>query len=366
MASDGSPASSPDVTVVTLINALLRYRFLVIGLAMGSLLYVGVTGLRQPRSYSTTAAFLTQGTKAPSNLAGLAAQFGVSVPTAESSTSPAFYLDLLKSRGILRSVAEARFEYQSDTGKVSATLDRIFHVEGTSVAERREAAMKALEGSVSGTLNQKTGVVTFTVKTNDRNLSYLIATRLLGELNRFNLERRQSQAAAERKFAQSRLAEVRNELRETEDRMQSFLQRNREYRSSPDLVFDAERLQREIALRQQLYAALSQALEQAKIEEVRDTPVITLVEPPSVAVNPDRRGLVRRGTIALLVGAVVALLIAAAREFAGRAGAESRDELTKFQSLRAEMLFEVRHPLRALRREWRARAEGGSRPRAES
>src|SRR3712207_7894583 len=50
-------------------------------------------------------------------------------------------------------------------------------------------------------------------------------------------------------------------------------QRNRDYRNSPELTFQQERLSREVSRVQQLYGRLSEAYEQAKIEEVRDTPV---------------------------------------------------------------------------------------------
>lgn len=348
------PVTIQVITPVTLANVLLRYRFLIIGIAVLSLLYVGVTGLLRPRTFSATGSFISQGTRGTSQLAGLAAQLGVAVPATEASTSPAFYLDLLSSRGILRAVAESRYEFETDTGSVTGTLSTIFGVEGDTPARRREATVLVLREAVSADLSQKSGVISLTVRTRYAALSYLVATRLLAELNHFNLERRQSQAAAERKFAEGRLQEVRGELRAAEDRMQSFLQRNRQYSSSPDLVFEAERLQRDIVLRQQLFAALSQSLEQAKMEEVRDTPVITVVEQPFQAVLPDRRGLLRKGAFALILGAIFGALIGLVREFARNASVEARDEMAELMRLRREALWDFRHPLRAAVREWRS------------
>jgi uncharacterized protein involved in exopolysaccharide biosynthesis len=54
--------------------------------------------------------------------------------------------------------------------------------------------------------------------------------------------------------------------------MQAFLQANRQWANSPDLTFQHDRLERDIALRQQVYTTLVQSFEQARISEVRDTP----------------------------------------------------------------------------------------------
>src|SRR2546428_650042 len=107
-------------------------------------------------------------------------------------------------------------------------------------------------------------------------LSGLASELGLALVNTFNLERRQSRAAQEKRFVETRRTEARDELQVAEDRLKSFLERNRDYRNSPQLVFDQERLAREVALRQQLLTSLSQAYEQARIDEVRDTPVITV------------------------------------------------------------------------------------------
>ena len=53
---------------------------------------------------------------------GIAAQLGLSVLTADATQSPSFYVDLLKSRGILDSTVTTRFRVQADSGNVDAPL----------------------------------------------------------------------------------------------------------------------------------------------------------------------------------------------------------------------------------------------------
>jgi uncharacterized protein involved in exopolysaccharide biosynthesis len=66
-------------------------------------------------------------------------------------------------------------------------------------------------------------------------------------------------------------------------------------------VAEEQRLQRQVTLRQTLYLSLAQNYESAKIEEVRNTPVITLVERPEGFVEPRPRRTVVKALAALLL-----------------------------------------------------------------
>ncbi len=89
-------------------------------------------------------------------------------------------------------------------------------------------ALRRFRGLITADLDRPSGVVTFEVETDNPQLSAQIAKRLLDLLNRFNLETRQSQASAERRFTEVRLAEAKQELLETENRLQAFLEVNRD------------------------------------------------------------------------------------------------------------------------------------------
>ena len=87
------------------------------------------------------------------------------------------------------------------------------------------------------------------------------------------------------------MGEVRRDLQEAENRLAGFLKVNRDYQNAPDLRFQYDRLNREVSIQQQLFVSLAQSFEQAKIDEVRDTPVISVVEAPEVPARPDSRFL---------------------------------------------------------------------------
>jgi uncharacterized protein involved in exopolysaccharide biosynthesis len=63
-------------------------------------------------------------------------------------------------------------------------------------------------------------------------------------------------------------------------------------------------------MRQQVYTQLVQAFEQARIEEVRDTPTLTIIEEPYVPVRPEPTGIVSKTIISLLVGLALGSFLA--------------------------------------------------------
>jgi len=341
---------SPVISLLGLITVLLRNRVLiarVIGLVA---LAVIVTGLLLPRSYTATASFIPQSRRSPlSTVSGFAAQFGLALPD-DANQSPAFYVDLLKSREILGAVVQRSYRVPSDTGIENGTLVQLFRGAGRNDGERRESAIRRLRRLMSISAVARTGVVGFSVRARSAPLAEQISWQLLDQVNKFNLETRQSRAAAERRFTERRVEEVKGELREAEDRLQEFLQGNRDFRNSPVLLFQHDRLARDVGMKQQLYTTLAQAYEQAKIDEVRDTPVITMIERPEAPVRPDSRRLATKGFLALIVGGLLGFVLAFAREALRNTELGGSEELEQFVMLKKEALDDLRHPLRATRR----------------
>ena len=113
---------------------------------------------------------------------------------------------------------------------------------------------------------------------------------MLDLLDSFNLETRQPQAASERRFVEERLGQAKDELLDAEDRLLTFLNQNREFQNSSQLSFEHDRLLREVRLRQDVVTSLTESHEQARIEEVRNTPVITIVQAPELPALPTDEG----------------------------------------------------------------------------
>jgi len=339
-------SAGSEISLIRLINIVLAYRSVVITCSVLLFLIAVLVTLLLPRTYTVDSSFTPQSERLASNLAGIAAQFGVPLPATDAGASPDFYAELLESRRILGETIDARYTFPTDTGEVSGTLVDILEIRGETEGERKEMALRRFRGMINAELDRPSGVVTFEVETFNPQLSARIARRLLDLLNRFNLETRQSQASAERRFTEVRLAEAKGELLEVENRLQAFLEVNRDLGTSPLLRFRQERLEREVSIRQAVVSSLAQNYEQARIDEVRDIPVITVVEEPEAPALPDPRMLLLRGILALVAGALLGSLLAFFLAFVRASRTDPADELAEFRQLKRATVRDIRRPWR--------------------
>jgi uncharacterized protein involved in exopolysaccharide biosynthesis len=339
----GSPTGRRgEISPLSVVIVLLRGRRLIAGLALLFAIPVGILGLLRPRTYTSESSFVAQSRRPQAALSGFAAQLGIAVGGSEGAQSPDFYVDLVTTRPILKAAIDTVYEVRTPDGVKRGNLVTLYDVDGPTEAARHESAIKKLRESVSAGVNTKTGVISLRVRSPYPALSQQVNARLFALLSAYNLVGRQSQAGAERRFAERRLEEVRQSLREAEERYQSFRQRNRVYSDASSLQLDQQRLEREVQRQQQLYTTLLQMFEQARLEEVRDTPVFSVIETPEVAMRPDPRGVVKRTLLALLAGVLLGAFAAFAREALRRYRHEDVDDSDTLTRLWTETRSDAR------------------------
>jgi uncharacterized protein involved in exopolysaccharide biosynthesis len=111
---------------------------------------------------------------------------------------------------------------------------------------------------------------------------------------------------------------ARAELDSAETKVLEFLESNREFRDAPQLVARYDHLQRDVTIKQEVLLTLSRSFEEARIQEVNDAPVITVIDQAIRPVQPSRplRRLIVVTT--MLLSAFLALVVAIIHEFVGR------------------------------------------------
>lgn len=346
---------SQDISVLSLFNTMIRYRFMIAFLALSFGFYAGWKSYRSPRSYTAYSQFMPKGGGGQSQISGIAAQFGINVTGGGGGQSTQFYIDLLESRPLLSPVADKTYTIRGDSGVVSGNLMKIYNIRDPRPEVRRVRVVNVLKQAVSSSSSVKTGVITVNVTSRSPELAQQISKNLLDQLNVYNLARRQEQAAAERGFVERRVEEAEGRLRQAEQDLGYFLDGNRQYRTSPQLTLEFGRLQRVMDMRQALYTQLLAAYETARIEEMRDLPIITVVEPPELPLEPNRRGGGRKAAIGVLVGLFIGVLLAFLRtRFLVNRAAQS-DDFIEFTALRREAIGDLTHPWRPVARLFRPR-----------
>jgi uncharacterized protein involved in exopolysaccharide biosynthesis len=349
----GDAGDADEVSFVRILNVFLRYRWLLVLLPVTMAVGFGLVSLAQPRSYVAYTSFMPQAPdrSASAGLGSLARQFGVNVRNEPSANSPQFYYTLLRSRELLWQAAISEYDLGEATSpERRGTLRQLTGTRGLTEREARHQVVEELRQRISVSVAGETGMVGVTVRARSGVLAEQIAERLIELVNVYNLETRSSQARAERQFVEDRLREAEVELADAEAALQGFLRQNRMFRDSPELVFEHDRLQRQVALRQELVTSLSQAREQARIDAVRDTPVITVVETAAGSARPQARGTVTRAVLAGVTGLAVAILLAFLLEFLRRVKQDDRAAYQEFNRLRSRAWDELRHPRNLLRR----------------
>jgi tyrosine-protein kinase Etk/Wzc len=348
----GSPAD--EVSLLELFNLLLKRRRIVFGLPVVAALVVAVFSFVVPSTYTAMTTFVPQARtpgRFPSGVAGLAGQLGISFGV-EATESPRFYANLVKSRELLERILLSEYQDPRETRSSpdSTTLLRLLNVKGRDAADSLHHGVKALNNLVSARVDNQTNVVRLSVDARYPTLAAAVANRFVAYLNDFNARTRQSQARERRKFVEQRLADGELELRTAEESLRTFYERNRSWQQSPQLVFDEGRLRRQVDVRQEVYLTLRREYETARIEEVNDTPVITVIDraaPPQERSRPRRMLLV---VVALVLGGIVGVFWAAGGEYFDRARRANDRDYQQFSTLLEEVGQQAGQTLRVLHR----------------
>jgi uncharacterized protein involved in exopolysaccharide biosynthesis len=268
--------------------------------------------LRGPQFVSQSRFSQEGGKSAPVRLGPLAAQFGVDAALGgEPGESLPIYAEVLRSHDLLHAVHRRPLPVGRE---VRSLLDR-YGGNGPE-GERLRRATRELTERLSIGIDPEPNLLTLRTRAPTAELAVAINQALLDAVSTFNQERRQSRAMAERRFLEERLDETERELENAEAELASFMDRNRRFVESPLTAVEAERLQRRVTLAGQKYLSLAESFEQARLDEVRNTPVITVIEAPAGTVRPSRL-LLRDAAFGFVLGAVVAVLAAAAAEQLG-------------------------------------------------
>jgi len=141
-----------------------------------------------------------------------------------------------------------------------------------------------------------------------------LANFLLVQLEQYNQSFKKEKATEQRIFIEERVAEQKAALESMENKLTNFIKANRTYQSSPVLVQEYNRLNREVQAYTSVWVELRKQLEAAKIDENKEMTsldVLDLATAPIQRSSPNRRKL---GTIGLLLGFALSIVWVAARK----------------------------------------------------
>jgi len=349
------------VSFAALLSGVLTRWREVLGVAAGVVALAILLSLVLPPRYRATASFVTTdasgglpsamaGLASQPALSGLASQLGIG-GSRDPSQSPAFYSQLLQSRELLTRLVLSKFDDpRSDQSADSATLVELFRINAKDAQRGVEIAVKRLKRQMYVTSDPKTNLVVLRVDARSPELAAEIGNRAVGLVSAFNTEQRLSRAQARRVFLQDRVAAALAELRAADDSQRLFYDRNRQWQNSPGLIIEERRLRRQIDTASELYLAIRREFETARLDEINNTPVITVVDRAVAPRKPDwpQRTLIT--VTAAVLGVALGALWAAAGELLAHWAARNPAEADKLRQTLARVAAELRTALRLRRR----------------
>lgn len=322
-------ADAIRVAPVTFLLMLVEHWRIVMGTPfICAVVVIAISYVVKPVFTATTSFMPESQTQLPAGIAGLAGiagQFGLNLG-GDANESPQFYANLAESQTLVVDLLHESFVDPLAPADSSPLID-LLDISFADSALRLERSIHELRSMITTSVNRQTNVVSLSVSSHYAELSAAIANRIVSHINDFNLGQRRSRAAAKSRFVQQRLQHARGDLRGAEEHVRSFLERNHLFESSPELRFEYDRLQRDVSIKHEVFMTLSREAETAAIQEVNNTPVITIVDmatPPASRSSPRRT---RSAVVAMLLGGGLGLVLASLAAYFENLGREANPEL---------------------------------------
>lgn len=253
-------------------------------------------------------------TALPSGIAQFAGQLGL-LGLEDENRSPMFYRDLMSSRRVLTTLITTSIRDPRTGGR--EPVYQVYDRNADSLTPRKtEDVLRRLTKRLQTTVDARSGAIRVALEGPTADEAAETLDSLLSLTNAFAVTNLRSRARARRQFAEAQVTQAKADLEQAEDSLRLFYERNRRITDSPTLQFEEARLRRRIDLRQEIYLTLNRELEQARLDEVRDTPILNVIDPPVPPARhekPQRRVLVIIGAFLGALAAIAGIVIQRSR-----------------------------------------------------
>ncbi len=164
-----------------------------------------------------------------------------------------------------------------------------------------EKAIKKFSEHVKVSEDRISGLIKIQTTFQDPYVSAGIANYIGSQVEEYIQKENSAQSKKEKLFIMDRLLIVKNELENAEKELKYFKERNRGYEDSPELFMLFSQLFRETEAKKQVYMTLQQQLELARIEEVKQSPILHILDK---AVPPINKSSPRRALFLFISGLI--------------------------------------------------------------
>lgn len=276
-----------EIDIFAILKLLWKKRLLLVLLILGGVGSTVIYWSFATRLYRSEALVLPgREMKQNADLQNLVAMAGFSMNN--DNAGAVLFPEIIVSRRILFPIITKQYVTEAYPNRAISLMEYWGYTEGDSdTADIMQRVVKYMRKNVvTITTNKRTGVITVAVITEEPLLSAEIANGITDGLDAFNRNFRRTKAGEERAFIQERNKVIQTSLNRAENSLKRFREKNRRISDSPSLLLEQERYIREVELQQVLYIEMKKQLELVKIEEVKNMPVIDVLDRAVPVVQP--------------------------------------------------------------------------------
>ena len=285
-----------------------------------------------PTYVSSAKIMSSSGGSSTSQLQGLAAQFGVAVPGG-SEGAQWVYPEIVKSRTLAKSVLKRKFDTEKYGPQKSLLQILTYGDEEPTVSidtleiHGANALIDMIEIESQGSFYN------LSVSTFEPQFAADLCAVLIEELDRHQRAYKTEKVKETRLFIEGRIVDVQKELEEAEEALKDFVDRNRQIQGSPALLLEQQRLTREASVLTGVFTTLKQQLEMTKIDEVKESTLVQVLDPPEAPLYRDKPKRKLSVLLSLILGFGFAVVVAFIKEYASNSDDEEKGKLREITEL---------------------------------
>ena len=282
--------------------------------------------------FESTAKIMSSSGGGQSQAAGLAAQFGINLPTGQSEPDWV-YPDIIKSRTLARAMLKRKFNTEK-YGSQKTLLEILTHGNQDPTVGL-DTLIKDGVNSIIGMIDvqQSGSFYNLTVSASDPVFARDIATVLLEELDAHQRKQNKAKTSETRKFIEERIINTRKDLEVSEETLKDFTERNRRIENSPALQLERQRLAREVSVLTGVFTTLKQQLETTKIEEVKDMDYVVVLDPPEAPLSPSKPNKKLMLHLSVIFGLGFGMMIGFVKEYFENKLKDDEEKMVQVKSL---------------------------------
>ena len=278
-----------------------------------------------------------------SQAAGLAAQFGINIPTSNQTEQKWVYPEIIKSRTLSKLVLKLRFN--TNQFGANKTLLQIltygndepeFEIDTLEII----AVDKFLE-MIEVSEDLQTSILTLNVNASEPQLAKNINKAIIEQLDAHQKRYNKAKTSDTKQFIEERIIDTEKELVDSEENLKIFMDRNRRIENSPALQLEQQRLEREVTVLTGVFTTLKQQLETIKIEEVKELDYVVIVDAPETPLLRSKPKKKLTVFLAIFFGTGLGIMLAFLKDYMANSQTEEFDKINEAKSLFQKNMSEL-------------------------